>query len=75
MSSKVRRRKILVCPKCQSGRGVPVVYGMPGPELVERARRGEVVLGGCCVQPGIEWECASCGHEWGIDPDVGRCGQ
>ncbi len=29
---------------------VPYILGMPGPELFEQSERGEVVLGGCCVQ-------------------------
>jgi hypothetical protein len=32
---------------------VPLVMGHPGPTLLERARRGEVVLGGCITQ-GLE---------------------
>jgi hypothetical protein len=28
---------------------VPIVYGMPGPELFEQAERGDVVLGGCVL--------------------------
>ena len=28
---------------------VPIVYGEPSEELVRRARRGEVVLGGCVI--------------------------
>jgi hypothetical protein len=29
---------------------LPVCYGKPGHELLDRARRGEVVLGGCMVR-------------------------
>ncbi len=64
------KRKKPICPKCQSGDGVPIVFGMPGLELARKAERGEVVLGGCCVMPGIEWHCASCGYQWGGDPDA-----
>ena len=28
---------------------MPIVYGMPTGELEEKADRGEVVLGGCCL--------------------------
>ena len=31
-------------------RFVPLVMGMPGPELSARAKRGEVILGGCMVR-------------------------
>lgn len=30
-------------------RFIPLVMGMPGPELSHRAKRGEVILGGCIV--------------------------
>ncbi|MEQ8717703.1 MAG: hypothetical protein RIE08_08840 [Acidimicrobiales bacterium] len=37
------------CPRCGSDRVVEVVYGMPGPDVAEASRRGEVALGGCCI--------------------------
>jgi hypothetical protein len=40
----------------------PVIFGLPGPELAERARRGEVVLGGCMVMPDVRGACKQCGH-------------
>ena len=36
------------CPEC-GGKGVRIVYGLPGPELAEAAERGEVALGGCVI--------------------------
>lgn len=36
------------CPKC-GGKVVDIIYGMPAPETCERADRGEVMLGGCCI--------------------------
>lgn len=30
-------------------RVVPIVYGMPGPELMQRAQQGKVHLGGCIL--------------------------
>lgn len=50
---------------------VPIVYGLPGPELVEAAERGEVLIGGCCIivdAPMPNLGCPHCGHEW-HDPD------
>ena len=39
-----------VCPRCgESVKPVPIVYGYPGPEMVEQAERGEIRLGGCVV--------------------------
>jgi hypothetical protein len=51
------------CPACKSARVVPVVFGMPGPELAARAARGEVVLGGCMVwgdERDPKWACLDC---------------
>lgn len=31
--------------------GVYLIYGMPSIELEEQANRGEVALGGCCIEP------------------------
>lgn len=57
------RRPITVCPTC-GGAGVPIAYGLPGPEMSGAAERGEIVLGGCVVwddQP--THECPS-HHRW-----------
>ena len=52
------------CPEC-GGEGVQIVYGMPSHELFEAAERGEVALGGCCVQEDEpNRQCRACGHEW-----------
>lgn len=53
------------CPNCNSAKVIPVVYGYPGKELDEMAGRGEIILGGCCVndsQPTCR--CFACGHAW-----------
>jgi hypothetical protein len=36
-------------PKTGRPRLVPLVMGLPRPETIERAKRGEVILGGCLV--------------------------
>lgn len=47
-------------PCGQCGRAlVPVVYGFPGHELWERAKRGEVVIGGC-IPMDKAWACSHC---------------
>jgi hypothetical protein len=43
------------CPQCGS-RGLPVIYGFPGPEMIEAAEAGRMVLGGCVVS-GEDWSC------------------
>lgn len=37
------------CPKCNSVNVARIEYGYPGPEMMQKAHRGEIVLGGCCV--------------------------
>jgi rubredoxin len=54
------------CPVCGSRNAQEVVYGYPDMDLVEQADRGEVVLGGCCIEDDSpRWQCRDCGHEWG----------
>ena len=58
----------MICPLCGSERIRPRVYGYPGPELVEEAESGEVVLGGCMVTGADpELGCLDCGA--GLWPD------
>lgn len=53
------------CPVCHSKRGVPIVFGLPGPELLEASREGRIHLGGCVVsRENQEWHCQKCGYEW-----------
>lgn len=54
------------CPKCGTSDAIPVIYGLPTPEAEERAQRGELILGGCCVHEGHdpEWFCESCENKW-----------
>lgn len=51
------------CPKCGSTDVVTIAYGYPGQKMEEAARRGEIVLGGCCPLP-FDSECRQCGHSW-----------
>lgn len=36
------------CPNCGE-RPTPIAYGLPGPDLIDAAQRGRVVLGGCVI--------------------------
>lgn len=62
-----RRRR--TCASCGSfGRPVRILYGLPRPEDEERARRGEVVLGGCLVGPNDpRYACPECGEPIELD--------
>jgi hypothetical protein len=55
------------CPTCgRADRVVEIVYGMPGYELGQRAERGEIKLGGCCIDPrNATHHCARCDEEFG----------
>ena len=65
MESIVVNRKPCKCPKC-GGKVVPIVYGMPAPELYEKAERKEVVLGGCCIHEDgdPQWACIECEQQF-----------
>ena len=56
---------------CAHLKTVPIVYGMPGTNLMARAERGEVALGGCMVGPPGR-RCVACGlevYEQEVDDD------
>jgi hypothetical protein len=60
-----RKTKIRICPKCKSKKVVPIVYGMPSTEMLEKLNRDEVALGGCVVIDGQpKWYCNACDHEF-----------
>jgi hypothetical protein len=50
------------CARCGKRASKPVVYGYPSPELMEQAKRGEVILGGCVI--GIPWLCDQCKRDF-----------
>jgi hypothetical protein len=59
------QQKSGICLAC-GGRMVPITYGYPGADMWRAEERGEIVLGGCCVDPGMPAEvCRECGQTWG----------
>lgn len=55
------------CPECGAEATLPIVWGLPGPELQRLEREGKIVLGGCLVDGDDrdpEWECERCKHRW-----------
>jgi len=54
--------EVVRCLVCR-GRGVPIVYGMPGVELAEAENRGELVLGGC-LPTDEDASYLQCGATW-----------
>ena len=59
------------CPKCGNKKDViEIVYGFPTDEAMEKSKRGEIKLGGCCVnEDNPDWHCKSCQ----ISFKTGRC--
>jgi hypothetical protein len=59
---RLRRRRTRPCPEC-GGRAIPIGYGLPGPELIKAAERGDVHIGGC-MPGGPSWHCTACEHQF-----------
>ena len=58
------RKKKIVCPKCK-GKLLDIVYGMPGPEMFEKANKHEVYLGGCSItEHDSKYFCPKCHREF-----------
>ena len=57
-------RKPRKCPNC-GGKFLPITFGEPSAELCEKAERGEVILGGCCIiLDGPDYQCVDCGAQF-----------
>jgi len=53
------------CPKCGAP-GVPIIYGKPGRKLMERAKKKEIYLGGCCLMENSpSYHCYQCQIDFG----------
>lgn len=63
------------CERCGFSRWIPILYGMPGHEMMDAAERGEIELGGCVIESDApDRRCRVCGQapgqpsEWtGLD--------
>lgn len=54
------KRKPRKCPNC-GGKVVHILYGYPSPEAREAAMRGEILLGGCCIDLNSpDYQCIHC---------------
>jgi len=61
-SKKGKRR---LCPNCGSQNVVPMIYGLPGPELIQEQEEGKVELGGCLISEDNPRRCCKdCRHRW-----------
>lgn len=53
-------------PRCCDKPMTPIVYGIPGPELLEESLDGEVELGGCVIfEDAPMFRCLRCGRTEG----------
>jgi predicted nucleic-acid-binding Zn-ribbon protein len=53
------------CPKCGSSEYTPIVSGLPSSEGFEKANRGEIILGGCCISfDSKNRVCKKCGYDY-----------
>ena len=53
------------CPFCGSDNISSIIYGYPSPELLDKAARGEVSLGGCVITNyDPNKKCNVCGKSW-----------
>lgn len=59
------------CPVCGLA-GTAIVYGYPMPETFAAADRGEVVLGGCVIEPAMPTHECPLGHRWADDESCGE---
>ena len=56
------RRKPVKCLHC-GAKVLCIQYGYPGPDMMEAAERGEILLGGCCINPDSpDYACPTCGQ-------------
>ena len=59
------RRATYKCPKCDSTNIVPIVYGYPGPKMIQDSDEGKVRLGGCSIElDSFDRYCNDCENEW-----------
>jgi hypothetical protein len=59
------------CPKCGANNSIPIIYGLPAPELFEKAEAKKVKLGGCCVEANSpQFFCKECNNEWNKDQAI-----
>jgi hypothetical protein len=63
MTWKAERHLGEVCEAC-GGDVLPVLYGMPGPEMWEADERGEIILGGCMIEDtAVQCRCGATAYD------------
>ena len=54
-----------ICPDC-GGKLIPIVWGYPSPDDLQRSFRGEVSLGGCNILIKANYHCKDCLHDFNL---------
>lgn len=58
------QKEEIKCPNCNE-KLIRIVYGLPGNELMEKAKKGEVCLGGCIVlENSPKYYCKKCKRKY-----------
>ena len=54
------------CPNCSSAEFVvPIRYGMPGVEMMQKHHEGKIKLGGCSItEDAPKWYCKECERDF-----------
>lgn len=69
-TQRIRRRVGRRCPKCGANL-TKITYGYPTNDMFDAHARGELIIGGCVVQPDSpEFACTECG--WSGNRRSGR---
>ena len=55
------------CPACGSP-ALPIGYGFPGDEMIDKYKRGELLIGGCFVDRNNPLHGCVNGHRWRTPP-------
>ena len=74
VKSRMRKteKKKIVCPKCGGEDVAHILYGFPlyDEALKNALEKGEIHLGGCCIDPDSPaYHCNECDEEFGIYDD------
>lgn len=66
--SSTKRRKVPRCERCAGRSWTPILYGYPDERAIVAAHAGDIVLGGCVIEPDAPVaQCRVCGHRPGSE--------
>lgn len=61
------KSNIRYCPEC-GGELIPIIWGYPLPDQLEKAEKGELCLGGCCIPLNCNdnYHCKNCNNNFDL---------